>query len=333
MEIYSSAYNFDEYKTEYENVYPEFSRFVKKFDPNKNYVGSLAYVIFLNNVCDYLPVIEKNKIPFVFTLYPGGGFCLNDKASDEKLKRACSSKYLKKIIVTQKNTKDYLLENGFCDEEKIKFIYGGVLPSDYYEKNAVSKKYYKKDKNTLDVCFVANKYMEKGIDKGFDVFIKVAKKVSKKFPDVSFHVVGGFTKDDVDVSEIYDKIKFYGIQYKDFFPKFYSNMDIIISPNIPFKLLPGSFDGFPTGSCIEAGLAGVAVLCTDELNLNIAFKDNEEIFLINRDADNIVDVIANFHDNADGLYDLSKKCKEAFYREFDLKRQMQERINIINKYL
>lgn len=333
VEIYSSTQKFYKYKAEYENVYPELAKFIKKFDPKKRYPCSLIYTIFLNNAYDYLSVIERSQTPFIFTLYPGGGFCLNDKVSDEKLKTVCSSEYLKKIIVTQINTKNYLIENNFCTPDKIEFIYGGVLPSDYYKKNFVPKKYYKKEKNTLDICFVACKYMEKGLDKGYDVFIDVAKKVSKKFPDIFFHIVGGFTKDCIDVREIDEKIKFYGIQYRDFFPQFYSRMDMIISPNIPFKLLPGSFDGFPTGSCIEAGLAGVAVLCTDELNLNIAFKNNKEIFIINRSVDDIAGVIANFRNNTNELYNLSKNCKEAFYREFDLYNQIKGRVNILNHYI
>ena len=76
------------------------------------------------------------------------------------------------------------------------------------------------------------------------------------------------------------QVKFYGAQRTEFFPSFYSQMDLILAPNIPFTLLPGAFDGFPPGGCIEAGLSGVAVFCTDVLNQNIAFKDGEELVIV-----------------------------------------------------
>lgn len=332
-EIYSTFEDFEKIKNEYSKIYPLFAKNIHKFDHSKKYNCSLFYTIFLNNIFNFLPIIEKEKTPFIFTLYPGGGFCIDDKISDDKLRKVCSSKYLKKIIATQINTKKYLINKGFCKEEMIEFIYGGVLPSDYYKENIVSKKYYRSDKNNFDICFVANKYMERGVDKGYDVFIDVAKKISALFPNIFFHVVGGFTKDDIDITEIENKIKFYGIKYKDFFPKFYSEMDMIISPNRPYVLFPGSFDGFPTGSCVEAGLAGVAVFCSDELNLNICFKNNEDIYLIPINAQKITEILIEYYKNPDKLYDLAKNCQNSFLKNFNIENQMEKRYEILKKYL
>jgi hypothetical protein len=33
-------------------------------------------------------------------------------------------------------------------------------------------------------------------------------------------------------------------------------MDLIVSPNVTFVFFPDAFDGFCTGTCIEAGLDG-----------------------------------------------------------------------------
>jgi len=71
-----------------------------------------------------LPALEKNKIPFVFTLYPGGGFGFEEESSDAKLKKVLSSKYFKKVIVTQRATYEYLVRKNFCSKEKISFIFG-----------------------------------------------------------------------------------------------------------------------------------------------------------------------------------------------------------------
>ena len=38
------------------------------------------------------------------------------------------------------------------------------------QSKKVNKKYYRHDKITFDICFVANKYMPGGVDKGFDRF-------------------------------------------------------------------------------------------------------------------------------------------------------------------
>ncbi len=333
IEIYSFAKEFEKYRDEYVSVYPEFSGNVHRGDSKMKYKGSLLYAIFLNNIFEYLPIIERQRIPFVFTLYPGGGFRIGDADSNNKLKTVCQSEYLRKVIVTQCNTRDYLLENDFCPQDKIEFIYGGVLPSDYFKKNKISKKYYQKDKETFDVCFVANKYMDKGLDKGYDVFVEVAKILVKKFQDIRFHVVGAFNEHDISITEMQDKITFYGLRYKDFFGEFYSGMDIILSPNRPYTLLPGSFDGFPTGSCIEAGFAGVAVFCSDQLSLNICLKDREDIQLITTDASDIAKIISRYHADPKILYRLASNGQRRFYEIFSLEEQVGRRSKILNEYM
>ena len=45
----------------------------------------LVYVNFLNNAIAYLPWLLEHRVPFVTTLYPGGGFGLHEAASDAKL--------------------------------------------------------------------------------------------------------------------------------------------------------------------------------------------------------------------------------------------------------
>lgn len=333
VEIYTTVPDFEKYKSEYAKAYPQFSNRVKQFNPSGEYKCTLFYTIFINNVYNFLPLIEKHETAFVFTLYPGGGFQIDEANSDKKLKAVCSSKYFKKVIVTQKNTRDYLLKKNFCPENKIEFIYGGVLPSDYYEKHAIRKKYFKKDKKTLDICFVANKYMEKSLDKGFDIFIDVAKHLCKKTKDIYFHVVSGCGEDEIDTDDIKKRIKFYGLQYRDFFPEFYARMDIILSPNRPYVLSPGGFDGFPTGSCAEAGLAGVAVFCSDELGLNVDFQNRKDIFLVPLDWKKISNVILHYHKNIDELYELAQNCQKSFIKSFNVEHQMGERRKVIKRFL
>ncbi|MEJ8552674.1 glycosyltransferase [Tepidibacter sp. Z1-5] len=325
---------FENLYKEYKEKYPYLSNHIFSIEKLKNIESiSLLYTMFLNNIYYCLPIINNMKIPFVFTLYPGGGFWIDSKESDEKLKQVCMSPFLRKVIVTQKNTYDYLINKNFLEKEKIEFIYGGILPTEEYKNNYIEKKYYKKDKYTFDICFVANKYMKNGRDKGYDIFIDVCKALNKIDEDIRFHVVGGFSENDIDIYEINDNIKFYGMQHTEFFYKFYSSMDIILSPNEPFVLYPGSFDGFPTGCCVEAGLAGVSIFCTDKLNLNICFEDKKDICIINRDVKDIVEKIIYYKDNVEELYTISQKGRDKLFEVFDLKKQMEERMNILKKLI
>ncbi len=321
---------FEEVREEYLGYYPQYRNRVVKYRQGSNLAGELVYMIFLNNADYFLADIERSGIPFIFTLYPGGGFALDQDISDEKLKRVCSSKYLKKIITTQRVTRDYLLSKGYCDPEIIEFIYGGVLPSNQLSAFPTERKHYGTNKKTFDVCFVANKYMEQGIDKGYDVFIQTARELLKRSRNYSFHVVGSFDSSDIEVSDFAERIRFYGTQKTDFFSEFYNRMDAILSPNVPFVLSPGAFDGFPTGACIEAGLCGVALFCTDELSLNSALIDGEEIRIISREPGDIADVVDDYRINPDKLVLLSRQGQLAFRRIFSLEAQMNPRIEILS---
>jgi glycosyltransferase involved in cell wall biosynthesis len=317
---------------EYDSYYPEFTERVFPFIPSTVFRSKLAYMIFINNAYQFIDIIEKCQLPFVFTLYPGGGFQLNQEESDQKLLRVCSSPYFQKVIVTQKISHEYILKKSFVKPEQVEFIYGGVFPSNLYEQEIIPKKYYGVDKKSFDICFIANKYMNKGIDKGYDTFIEVAKKLLD-LQDIHFHVVGSFYQSDIDISLIEDKITFYGTKKTDFFPEFYSKMDIILSPNIPFTLSPGAFDGFPTGCCVEAAFSEVAVFCTDILNQNILFKDREDIVLISTNADEIAETILYFYSRVEELYCISRNGKKIFSEIFSLENQMQPRLKIIENLL
>ncbi len=323
--------SFRKVRNEYLSRFPQFKGRVLRFNRRRRLRGALAYFMFIHNTYYFLDVIERSKIPFVFTLYPGGGFKLGEEDSDVILRRVCSSQFLRKIIVTQSITQKYLLDNNFIDAERVELIYGGVFPSDQLLTAEVPRKRYKGDKETFDICFVAHKYMKGGVDKGYDLFVEVARLLSQMHPDIFFHVVGPFGPDDIDAHDIEERMTFYGPQQTHFFPDFYSRMDIILSPNVPFVLLPGAFDGFPTGSCIEAGLCGVAVFCTDSLGQNVVFRDGEEIVIISRDAAEIAVLIDKYYHSYDELCYLADQGQAAFRRVFDIEAQMAPRLRILSE--
>jgi len=325
--------SFGEVLEEYGQFYPQFKDRVALLDDKTEIVAKLIYTVFLSYAFRFIEVAEKANVPFIFTLYPGGTFELNESESDAKLRRVCASPNLKKIIVTQKATRDYLNEHRFCDPSLVSFIYGGVFPTDRLRRTVMPKRRYKAEKDSFDICFVAHKYTMHGRDKGYDIFIDVAKRLARAHDDIFFHVVGQFNESDIEVSDIKDRIMFYGVQVTDFFSKFYSRIDLILSPNVPFIARPGSFDGFPTGCCIEAGTCGVAVFCTDPLNQNIAFEDGREIIIVPRNAEEICAIVEHYYRNYDLLYELAERGRAAFERVFDLSAQMRPRLELLAEYI
>jgi glycosyltransferase involved in cell wall biosynthesis len=316
---------------DYEAAYPAFAGRVRPFSPRTVPAARLVYTVFVQNAYKFIPVAEAGGAGLVFTLYPGGGFQLNDPECDRKLRRVFSSPSFRSVIVTQTITQRYLLDKKFCPPEKIRYIFGGVLPIP--QQATAPRRHFGVDKPTLDICFVANRYMPGGVDKGFDTFLSVARRLAAEFPTARFHVVGTLTAADGDLTGLDGLLTFHGIMKTDALHRFFAEMDLILSPNVPFKLRPGGFDGFPTGSCVEAGLCGVAVFCSDELKLNTAFQDGEELVLLTRNPDEIFATVAAYCHDPARLRQLAARGTAAFQRVFSLAEQMGARFAVLDEFL
>ncbi len=306
---------------------------LEKIDGTININCKLFYCIFLNNIYQYLGLLEKNKIPFVFTLYPGGGFVTDNDQALTKLKKVLSSKYFQKVIVTQKRTYNYLLENKLCHPDNIVFIFGVVVPQTSLLNESHQKKYYPKSKMSFDICFCATKFTKFGEDKGYPLFVDFMKATSVKYPDVRFHIIGGFDKTVIDVSSIEDRTTFYG--YQDFIQlkNIFSAMDLILSPNQPDKLQKGAFDGFPLGTVIEAALNEVAVMLTDCFNENIYFEDGKELIIIESKLQDMMNKFDHLMNDPDEFYKIAKAGKDKFKYLYSNEYQMKPRIGLINSIL
>ena len=322
---------FHEVRDEYATFYPDLRERVVPFHKRRNIGGSFAYLMFLGNAHWFLRTLKIYRVPFAFTLYPGGGFRLEQEESDRKLREVLSSDLLTNVIVTQKVTREYLMDRGYIDPARIDFVYGGVFPSDGLATGVLEKRRYPEEKKTFDVCFVAFKYVRMGLDKGYDVFVAAAKELGRTCPDIRFHVVGPFDASDIDVSGLEGRLRFYGTRNTEFFRRFHQEMDVILSPNVPNVRFPGCFDGFPTGACIEAGMSGVAVFCTDPLRQNIHFRNGEDIVIVSRDPEEIASRIREFRDDPGALYRLSARGQESFRTVFDIHAQMEPRIRILSE--
>ena len=317
----------------FKRQFPEYAGRIKKFEFNAIINAKLLYFIFLGNVYINIKRVEELRTPFVFTLYPGGGFGINNSESDMMLRRVTSSPCFQKVIVSQKITYDYLIEKLFCSPEQIELIFGVVTPLEYIESEYDNKVHFGITKTTLDICFVAHKYTERGVDKGYDVFIEVAKVLYTRHSNIRFHVIGGFDENTIDVREIRDRIAFYGNREMKWFDEFYKDKDIILSPNVPFIILEGSFDGFPTGACVDAGLRKTALFCTDELHLNTQFIDGEEIVIIPHNSNQITRNIEYFYRNPEKLKMIAENGCIKIKQIYSYESQILPRIKILKEQI
>jgi glycosyltransferase involved in cell wall biosynthesis len=318
---------------QFKRRHPEYGERVEMLDEYTVINARLMYVVFLENTYRNIERIEKLGVPFVFTLYPGGWFGLDNEQSDGYLRRVTSSPGFRRVIVTQRITYEYLIRKGFCRPEQIEFVFGVVTPLEATEREYGEKRHFGRDKKTLDICFVAHKYVERGIDKGYDVFVEVARELCRKYEDVRFHVVGGFGEDEIDVSDIADRMRFYGRRDMKWFEEFYRDKDIILCPNVPSMIFAGSFDGFPTGACVDAGLRKTAVFAADVLGLNTHFVDGEDIVIVPHDADGIVRIIERYYRDPEKLRALAERGARAATRLYGYDAQMAPRIRVLTEEL
>ncbi|MFD0666758.1 ATP-binding cassette domain-containing protein [Ramlibacter sp. MAHUQ-53] len=281
LAVLSSLGDFEAQHARYAARYPQHAQRVRAFEPQLLAGAQLAYLNFLNNAAQYLPHLERAGLPFVLTLYPGGGLGLDEPESDAKLLQVLSSPRLAGLVFTQPVTRDYV--QAFAQRHGLTlppstFVPGVVVNPLYFDAPAHGP-YFGAGKATLDICFVAEKYMPQGLNKGYPEFIAAAHALAD-VPNLRFSVVGSFTADDLDVSALGDRIRFLGRLETGELPAFFAAQDLVVSPNRPHLLHPGNFDGFPTGACVEAALCGVAVMATDALGQNPGFVDGESLLLL-----------------------------------------------------
>lgn len=323
---------------DFKRKHPEYANTIEIFPSVtgslRKYQCKLFYFVFLGNAFRHIEQVEQMQVPFAFTLYPGGCFALNNRDSDRMLKRVLNSPCFACVIVTQQATLKYLIDNNLCPKNKIKYIYGVVTPLNKIEVQLPHKKHFGRDKERLDICFVAHKYTPHGSDKGYDIFIATANEIASRRPNVFFHVVGNFDADVINVSTFKDRITFYGIRNPEWFESFYVDKDIIISPNIPGLIFQGSFDGFPTASCTDAGLHKTAIFCTDPLNLNgNNFINGRDIVLIEHSVDDIVNKIEHYYNKPDDLIRICDNGASRIRSLYNYESQIAPRVEILTNLL
>jgi lipopolysaccharide transport system ATP-binding protein len=330
LSIHSKLPKFRWHHRRYSELYPELAHRVKKFSNVEVPAASFAYLNFVNNACDFLDFIEIRKTPFVFTLYPGGGFGVNDPECDSKLDRVCASPYLKHVVVTQKLTEKYLRARH--PEVPSTLIFGCVVNPLYFREPDTPRAWFGHGKATFDICFVAEKYMAHGRSKGYPVFIDAGRRVAASIPEARLHVVGSYGPDDWPIGELADKVNFHGTFVTQELRAFYAGMDVIVSPNIPFVLHGGHFDGFPTGACAEAALCGVAIVASDVLRLNAGYyEEGREIVVVPPVAEEFAEALLMLARDPGQLRSLALAGQQKSRTLYAPEQQISSRLAVIER--
>ncbi|MFM0595942.1 glycosyltransferase family protein [Paraburkholderia dilworthii] len=302
---------------------------VRPFAAFPSIVPKLAYITFLNNAWQMYPYLVDRNIPFVLQLYPGGGFEIGSEECDRRLRTLAKSALCRKIVVTQNLSRNYLLDHIGCDPLKLEFVYGGVYDTNTGFDFSRDKKIYRRDKPTLDICFVAHRYGDDVTKKGSDQFIDIAKALTREFDDVRFHVVGDYTPDQIPLGNAAERIEFHGKQPGEFFREFYPAMDIILSINRQSADGAGTFDGFPTGACMEAGFRGMLNCISDPLDMNVAFIDGVDVMLADLDTPKTVGRLTSMLRDTDRLYTIARANWFKFIQVFDTNQQLWDRTRVV----
>src|SRR5207245_6238567 len=66
----------------HDEEFPELTGRVVRFNSRLRVRASLFYCLFAHNIGWFLPYVQRHEAGFVFTLYPGGGFGLDERDSD-----------------------------------------------------------------------------------------------------------------------------------------------------------------------------------------------------------------------------------------------------------
>jgi hypothetical protein len=211
----------------------------------------------------------------------------------------------------------------------VELIWGCVLPLEELNRARVPRRYYPEDKPTLDMAFVAFKYSPRGEDKGFDVFADCSSRLAQVMPQARFHVVGNFTAADLPAHAPQHLFTFHGPRPTDFFPQFYSGMDLILAPTRPFILGPGAFDGFPTAASTEAAACGVPVFCTDPLGMNPCFVPDQDIVIIPADAEAACAAIRHWCHEPQRLRQLGANGQRVVQQRYSRAAQLTPRLAVL----
>lgn len=334
LRVLSAQPRFAACHAQYAARYPQWAARVRPYEPEALAGATLAYLNFLNNGALFLPALQARTLPFVLTLYPGGGFGLDAEDSDAKLRRVLASPLLRALVTTTPLLARYVAR--FAQREGLRLpplaeVPGVVVNPLYFDE--APRPFLGEGKDVADVCFVAEKYMPRGLNKGYPEFVAAAQAVAAADASVRFHVVGSFGADDVDLGALAPRLRFHGTLATAELRRFLLGMDAIVAPSRPFTLHAGNFDGFPTGACVEAAACGVAVLAADPLSQNTLFDDGRDLVLVDNEPPAIAAALTSLLREPARLRAIALAGREVVRRHYAPQVQVGRRIAVLEREL
>jgi lipopolysaccharide transport system ATP-binding protein len=307
--------------------YPDLRSRVAAYDPAMLLDARLCYLNFLNNAHYHIDALEAASLPFLFTLYPGGGFELNEHESSSKLSRVLKSPMLRAVISTQSITTD-VLRRLQCPVE-VHECYGATINPVYLSSSGTRAESTVTHGSVPKICFVAHKYDREGRSKGYPAFIEVAATLAARYADIQFSVVGNYGPEDIEIpNQLKARLHFKGLLPTAQLRQFLLTQDLMISPNQPYTISGSVFDGFPTASSVEASLCGVAILCSDELELN-RFYGADEMIVCAPDAPAILRAVEPLLQNPALVAQIGERGRKRSAQLFSAEAQLLPRTQIL----
>jgi glycosyltransferase involved in cell wall biosynthesis len=294
--------------------------------------ADLAWIDFLNNADHFLSDLEEHGVPFVVTLYPGGGLNLGSPQAGRKLAAVMSSPLLRAVITTQPRVTEYVLAR--FPDAPVHEILGIAVNSSYFGPGAgMRMNYYGEGKPALDVAFVAHRYRPDGADKGYGTFLDTVRELRAAGLEVRAHVVGGFAPRDLPDQDLDEVLTFHGVMDTAALKALLLGIDLVISPNRPGVLSARAFDGFPTGSVIEAALCGAGMVATDLLQQNVLFRDGRDILIVPPEAPAIAERIVALISSPGGIRRMAQAGLAIARRSYGVSVQLWGRRRVLEAAL
>lgn len=328
---FNSYIKFNKRKKDFGIFFPILSKRLTKEKLICNVNTKVLYFLFFNNIVFYYEKIKINNISFVFTLYPGGGWELNNKTKDKIITEIVSDELCLGVIVNQFITFEYLVGKLKISEKKIKLIHG--IPVNLESRNVLRK--YNSRKEAFNIVFVGHKYTNLGEDKGLPIFLDVINRINQKGFNIKGYIVGNFKKENFEPFFDLSEIRFMGEMKENQLLLFLQTTDIILSCNKPFVLSRGAYDGFPLGSVGMAAMSGNLVLSTDYFNegSKIGFIDNVHFIKIDTEVNHLIEKLKYCLINFEKMNEIINESLRFFINYYSFKNQINPRLEMFEYFV
>jgi glycosyltransferase involved in cell wall biosynthesis len=315
----------------FRELYPELADQVQPYQPAALTEAKLAWIEFLNNATLFLDDLEAAGVPFVLTVYPGGGLNLGVREAAKRLRRVLESELLRAVVTTQPLVTAWVRREAPMVD--VLELPGVPVGSAYFRPGAGFRTDYygEPDVDELRICFVAYRYVPGGGDKGYDLFLDTVRWLAARGVPVSAHVVGGFGPDDLPIGDIADRLTFHGPLETARLHLFFTDQHLVISPTRADVLAAGSFDGVPTGAAVEGALCGVGIVTTDPRGQNTLFRDGRDILIVPPDAEAIADRVQSLTSAPGGIRRLAQAGLATARRSYGVSAQLVPRRRLIER--